>query len=301
MKKLRLYLRKYITMLLIDLGILLRPKSKGVMVIDESEWHYPFFNCDFIRTILSQTLSVLLKGYTPFIDLKNRKYGETNWDTFFMQPFGVDLRNSTSFNGGGYSPEELSYGYYFHTPYIKHHYNRWCKVFNKLVVLNADTEQYINDEYKKIIDSRSRILGVLCRGTDYIGHKGLPIQPKIEEVINDCKVWMNKYNYEKIYLATESEDIYNQFITAFPDKVITNKRDYYDKKMHDEELNLIGEVHFNRANDNYLKGLYYLSSLVILARCNALLAGNCGGTLFSLFYNNRKYERFKIYNLGYNE
>ena len=301
MKKLRLYLRKYITMLLIDLGILLRPKSKGVMVIDESEWHYPFFNCDFIRTILSQTLSVLLKGYTPFIDLKNRKYGETNWDTFFMQPFGVDLRNSTSFNGGGYSQEELSYGYYFHTPYIKHHYNRWCKVFNKLVVLNADTEQYINDEYKKIIDSRSRILGVLCRGTDYIGHKGLPIQPKIEEVINDCKVWMNKYNYEKIYLATESEDIYNQFITAFPDKVITNKRDYYDKKMHDEELNLIGEVHFNRANDNYLKGLYYLSSLVILARCNALLAGNCGGTLFSLFYNNRKYERFKIYNLGYNE
>ena len=39
MKKLRLYLRKYITMLLIDLGILLHPKSKGVMVIDESEWH----------------------------------------------------------------------------------------------------------------------------------------------------------------------------------------------------------------------------------------------------------------------
>ena len=100
MKKLRLYLRKYITMLLIDLGILLRPKSKGGMVIDGAEWHYPFFNCDFIRTILSQTLSVLLKGYTPFIDLKNRKYGETNWDTFFMQPFGVDLRNSTSFNGG---------------------------------------------------------------------------------------------------------------------------------------------------------------------------------------------------------
>lgn len=298
MKKLRLYLRRYITMLLIDLGILLRPKSKGVMVIDESEWHYPFFNCDFIRTILSQTLSILLKGYTPYIDLKNRKDGETNWDTFFVQPFGVDLRNSTFFYREGYSLKELSYGYYFHTPYIKHHYNRWCKVFNKLVVLNADTEQYINDEYNKIIDSRSRILGVLCRGTDYIGHKGLPIQPKIEEVINDCKVWMNKYNYEKIYLATESEDIYNQFISALPDKVIVNKRDYYDKKMQEASLKLIGEVHFERDNDYYIRGLQYLSSLVILSRCNALIAGNCGGTLFSLFYNNRKYERFKIYDLG---
>lgn len=285
-------------MLLIDLGILLRPKSKGVMVIDESEWHYPFFNCDFVRTILSQTLSILLKGYTPYIDLKNRKDGETNWDTFFVQPFGVDLRNSTFFNREGYSLKELSYGYYFHTPYIKHHYKRWCKVFNKLVVLNADTERYINDEYNKIIESRSRILGVLCRGTDYIGHKGLPIQPKIEDVINDCKVWMNKYNYEKIYLATESEDIYNQFISALPDKVIVNKRDYYDKKMQEASLKLIGEVHFERDNDNYIRGLQYLSSLVILSRCNALIAGNCGGTLFSLFYNNRKYERFKIYDLG---
>jgi hypothetical protein len=106
MKKLRLYLRKYITMLLIDLGILLRPKSKGVMVIDESEWHYPFFNCDFIRTILSQTLSVLLQGYTPYIELKNRKNGETNWDTFFMQPFGASVRNGFSKNGGGICQRE---------------------------------------------------------------------------------------------------------------------------------------------------------------------------------------------------
>lgn len=96
MKKLRLYLRKYITMLLIDLGLLLRPKSKGGMVIDEFEWHYPFFNCDFIRTILSQTLSVLLQGYTPYIELKDRKDGETNWDTFFKQPFGVSKRNRFS-------------------------------------------------------------------------------------------------------------------------------------------------------------------------------------------------------------
>jgi hypothetical protein len=83
--------------------------------------------------------------------------------------------------------------------------------------------------------------------------------------------------------------------------VIVNKRDYYDKKMQEASLKLIGEVHFERDNDNYIRGLQYLSSLVILSRCNALIAGNCGGTLFLLFYNNRKYERFKIYNLGYNE
>lgn len=298
MKKLRLYLRKYITMLLIDLGILLRPKSKGVMVIDESEWHYPFFNCDFIRTILSQTLSVLLQGYTPYIELKNRKNGETNWDTFFMQPFGASVRNGFSKNGGGYSLEKMPYGYYFHTPFIRHHYKRWCRIFKQMVVLNDKTKQYIDDEYKRIIDPSDKILGVLCRGTDYIGHKGLPVQPSIQNVMSDCKLWMEKYNYKYIYLATESEDIYNQFMIAFPDKVIINQRDYYDKIMTSEKLRLIGEVHFERENDNYIRGLQYLSSLVILSRCDALLAGNCGGTLFSLFYNNMKYEHVKIYNLG---
>ena len=68
--------------------------------------------------------------------------------------------------------------------------------------------------------------------------------------------------------------------------------------MQEGNVKRIGDVRFERDNDNYIRGLRYLSSLVILSRCDALLAGNCGGTLFSLFYNNRKYERFKIYDLG---
>lgn len=297
MKKTLLLLRKYVTIFLIDFGILLRPQRKGVMIIEESEWHYPFFNCDFLRTIMSQVLAVLRSGYTPYIKLNNRKEDETNWDTFFAQPFNTSL-NADECQKIGYLPSTFSYSYYFQTPFHKHHYKRWCKIFQKLVVLNERTKKYIDDEYARIIDPNMRILGVLCRGTDYIGYKGLPIQPKIEEVIKDCKVWMTTYNYEKIYLATESKEIYEQFITAFPEKIITNKRDYYDQKMRDEELKLIGEVHFNRANDNYLKGLHYLSSLVILSRCTAFIAGNCGGTLFSLLYNNRRFERFYIYNIG---
>lgn len=298
MNMLLLYIRKYITLFEIDFGLLLRPQRKGIMIIEESEWHYPFFNCDFVRTILSQSLAVLYRGYTPYIKLKNRQEGETNWDTFFRQPFGVDVRRGGAVCKCGYSPKKFAYGYYFHTPFIKHHYKRWCKIFKKLVVLNDDTKHYIDDEYKRIINPSSRIMGVLCRGTDYLDYKGLPIQPKVEDMISDCKVWMSEYHYEYIYLATESEEIYNQFVAAFPNQIIVNKRDYFDKKMSAECLRLIGEVHFDRENDNYIRGLQYLSSLVILSRCNALLAGNCGGTLFSLFYNNRKYERFKIYDLG---
>ena len=122
MKK-TLLLRKYVTIFLIDFGILLRPQRKGVMIIEESEWHYPFFNCDFLRTIMSQVLAVLRSGYTPYIKLNNRKEDETNWDTFFAQPFNTSL-NADECQKIGYLPSTCSYSYYFQTPFHKHHYKR---------------------------------------------------------------------------------------------------------------------------------------------------------------------------------
>lgn len=44
---------KYKIMLQTDFGLLLRPQRKGVALIETSEWHYPFFNCDMVRTLLS--------------------------------------------------------------------------------------------------------------------------------------------------------------------------------------------------------------------------------------------------------
>lgn len=291
---------KYRIMFKIDCGLLLRPQPNGLALIEDSEWHYPFFNCDMLRTVLSQALQVLYQGYTPYILLNNRQKGETNWDTFFRQPFDCKINNEW----GGvikiykYSNMKLDYGYYIGTPYSFHHYRRWCRIFHSLVKLNLPTQNYVDDEYQRLFNPKERVLGVLCRGTDYIGYKGLPVQPKVDTVINDVKDWMQKYGYHKIYLATECQSIFDQFYDAFPNLVITNQRTYYDAIMKDKQLPLIGDVSFDRANDNYLKGLQYLSSLVLLSRCKALLAGNCGGSLFALFYNNMKYEHVKIYRLG---
>lgn len=291
---------KYCIMLSIDCGLLLRPQSKGLALIEDSEWHYPFFNCDMLRTVLSQAIEVLYHGYTPYIALNNRQEGETNWDTFFRQPFDCQINNEW---GGvkriyNYSDMRLDYGYYISTPYSFHHYRRWCRIFHTLVKLNQPTQNYVDEEYQRLFNPKERVLGVLCRGTDYIGYKGLPIQPKVDTVIKDVQDWMQKYDYQRIYLATECQSIFDKFDKAFPDLVITNQRTYYDTIMCENKLPLIGDVSFNRANDNYLKGIQYLSSLVLLSRCNALLSGNCGGALFTLFYNNMKYEHIRIYKLG---
>ena len=109
---------------------------------------------------------------------------------------------------------------------------------------------------------------------------------------------MQKYGYERIYLATEDERIYDQFVAAFPGLILVNKRSYYDKAMAKQNVKAIGLVQFKRENDNYWKGLEYLSSIYIVSKCCALLAGFCGATQLALLLNNDHYERFKVYDLG---
>ena len=69
-------------------------------------------------------------------------------------------------------------------------------------------------------------------------------------------------------------------------------------RLDTEYISYIKDVHFERKNDNYLSGLEYLSSIILLSRCTALVGGNCGGTLGALFFNDEKYEFVHVFNLG---
>ena len=77
-----------------------------------------------------------------------------------------------------------------------------------------------------------------------------------------------------------------------------NKRTYYDRIMKEQSLVSIANVRFDRENDEHYKGLEYLSSLVILSRCQGLVAGNCGGTRMALFLNEGRYENCKVFDKG---
>ena len=105
-----------------------------------------------------------------------------------------------------------------------------------------------------------------------------------------------------IYLATEEEKIYKMFDNAFPEKVITNQRHYYDEfyELRDKygDKARISWVHSDRNNDNYYKSLEYMSSLFLLSKCNALIAGSCGGSQAALYLNGNSYEYWYLFDLG---
>lgn len=67
-----------------------------------------------------------------------------------------------------------------------------------------------------------------------------------------------------------------------------------------EGINLIGQIHFDRENDNYLKMIEYLSSMIILSKCDAIVAGNCGGSLFAVL-NSETVKNRCVFDKGYYE
>ena len=265
------------------------------MLIDKGLYEYGYFNACFLENMMSLMVYALSKGYTPYIDLKGRGEGWTNWTTFFEQPFPVNT------NSGLDCVCDIEQGYYhpqFDTPYRKLDLRLWCKVYDRLVKLNAETKTYVEEERRQLMEGR--VLGVICRGTDYIKLKpqGHPVQPTVEQVIERTRVLMEQYQMERIYLATEELAIYEKFEKAFPGLVIVNKRQYYDGIFNANNMSYIYEVQFNRENDIYLKGLEYLSSLQLLSKCDVLLGGNCGGACAALYMNNMKYEHVELFNLG---
>ncbi len=294
--------RKQIGVLFTYFSCLKRPPLGGkIMLIDKGLYEYGYFNACFLENMMSLMVYALSKGYTPYIDLKDRGEGWTNWSTFFEQPFSLPYSGVPDcicdIEQGRFHPQ-------FMTPYKKFDLRLWCKVYHRLVRLNENTARYVETEYKNLFVSDSgqekRVLGVICRGTDYVKLKpqGHPAQPSVELVIERAKVLLKQCRLDYIYLATEELAIYEQFEKAFPGLIIVNQRRYYDDIFKSHNMSYIYEVNFDRENDIYLKGLEYLSSLQLLSRCNALLGGNCGGACAALYMNNMKYEYVELFKLG---
>ena len=271
-------------------------------IINKGAWEYRIFNICFLNNMLGNIIYILSNNKVPVIDVKNKMSNENIWELFLEQPFISKAENiDKSDNITTCDIDESIFHPNFDSIYKKDELKIWCKIYKEFVIFNKNTKEYIDNEYNTLISKDKKVLGVLCRGTDYtsLKPKWHPIQPAVEDVIELAKEKMKELNLEYIYLATEEKRIEEKFKESFPGKIITNKRNYYDDKYYsNKDINIIAQVHFDRENDDYYKGLEYISSLTILSRCNALIAGNCGGTCAAIYMNNMMYEYTHVFDLG---
>lgn len=278
--------------------------AKGRRRISCGNYPYEIFNICFLHDMLSQILQTLYDGYIPYIDLKDRKSGWNNWDIYFEQPYSnlqevqnlpiqqTDCRITTL------------WGPMYDSPFNEYEYVLTRKLYHDWVIIKENAFNYIASEYKSLIHGR-KVLGVLCRGTDFTTWKpaGHPVQPPLSIVIDDVRKNMTNSNCDYIYIASESQKIVETFQKEFPGKILTNNRHYYDKEYYDlcavnKKKIWIADLFKDDYGQNYARGLEYLSSLVLLSSCNGLIAGNCGGSEAALYFNDNRYAFYKLYNLG---
>lgn len=250
----------------------------------------------YVITHTGNINKVIKQGKIPVIDMQTYKncYLEEEevqvknaWEFFFEQPANITLEDIQ-----GKEVEVLttvtrnrpndSMSFFLNEK--KRTY--WQDIFKKYVRLNQKTKEVIDKEEKRIFgkNREERILGVLCRGTDYVKLKPFrhPVQPTAEEVIKKAQDVMKKQKCNKIFLATEDGEILKKFQKVFGKKLLISEQ----KRFSNTENKYLSEIHFERKNDAYLKGLEYLTTIVLLSRCDCFIAGRCSGTIGAVLFSN---------------
>lgn len=253
------------------------------------------------------------KGYIPVVDYLTfqtqyhmpNEIGKVNvWEKFFEQPSNVGLKDiSKSKNiilSDQYSAPNKKYlmgNTDFYTDINRREYFR--KIFNKYIRFNAKTLFLLEERRREIIPNNKRVLGVLCRGTDYLlkRPKNHPIQPQPETVISIAKDALKKYKCDYIFLATEDADILSLFMESFPNELLcVDQKRVSHEEMQKEERVMSVNVKIN--NNRYEMGLNYLTATYILSKCDCFIGGRTGGTKGVLLMT-KGFEYEYIFNLGF--
>ncbi len=186
--------------------------------------------------------------------------------------------------------------------YRKKKFRKDCALVRKYISLQPEVSAYVEQEYADILRDKGHVLGVICRGSDYVASKPYNhhIQPSVAEVIQAAEDYLRSHkSCRYIYLATEMESAVNLFRRHFAPlgvEILVNRRTYFDA--FDFSCRFISDYRIDRENDEFLRGLEYLSSVILVSRCQALIAGLCGGSQMALLFNQNSYGYVKLFDLG---
>ena len=245
-----------------------------------------------------------LKNYNTQYTLKNDKKKENVWEKFFEQPAGyglneVEKSKNVIINRMSPAPSKkylMGQSEFYDNPERIAYFRN---IFKQYIHPNNKTLDYIRNKEKQLFKDKGRVLGILCRGTDYVvaKPKNHPVQPEISEIIKDAKIVMKEKRCDYVFVATEDQDILAALKTEFDNKLLyLNQRRYSSKDMCSDQL--LAQVKEKDSKRDPIKdALDYYAAIYLLTRCCCFIGGRTGGTKGVLLMNDG-FEYKKIYDLG---
>lgn len=278
---------------------------------------------------------IMQRGNIPIIDwqsepsalLEPEKVGKENaWDYYFLQPFGVSLRdidrNSCTVSTlSGPSRIFTSYALFLNKRTYCEHFEFMFAFFDRFVKFTPYVQSFMDKAYNDLINPDMRVLGVSYRlGFYYSKIPDHPVQPSISDIISKTHSSLKKWNCSHIYILADSSYVIDRFREEFPEKIITYERGLTDnRKIADEFINIHNtygsfwgylkhttdkelEEYVNARTPSgvrFQKHLDYLTDIYIFSRCTSAIFGVSGASALAYLLNNNRYENEYIYSLGY--
>ena len=259
-----------------------------------------------VMTNMGLVKYALDKGYVPVIDMQSdrntyldeEQVGKLNaWEFYFEQPCGYSLEDVNKSRNVILSSGLIGKSNFFpedRTIRNVEEYRMWRNLFQRYFHVKKEIVEEANILKREWFHGE-RVLGVLCRGTDYTNTrpKGHPIQPEISDVIDKVNEVLKKQRCTYVYLATEDDDIYVAFKRQYGEKLKALKT----RRYHNTGKENINDISAKSGESKYRLGRDYLMTILLLADCNCLVAGSAGGTLGALLMG-KEYEYQYVFDLG---
>ncbi|MCQ2081384.1 MAG: hypothetical protein MJZ11_06975 [Lachnospiraceae bacterium] len=237
----------------------------------------------------------------PYVDMLHYKTqyklkGKKNpWEAFFSQPPEFDekyLDLNPPKILSRYSPPEYEVNNLF-TQYDFGLYSEKKKVFDSLFRFSPD----ITDNLDRIaMDMNiSDCIGVYARGTDYnaLKPKNHHIQPSASQLIEKCDEYIKEHDL-KIFLVTEDNSIYSEFLNYYGDRIVK-----FDEDIHFDSYSEKVPLHEKiMSYDSIHVAQVYIKKILLLSKCKYLVGGKTSGSLWACIFNDEQYKDVYLFDNG---
>lgn len=259
-----------------------------------------------VKSVFCHIYYAVGKGYIPIVDMLNfksqlsdKESNANTWELYFEQPCSYtldDIRNSKNIIRSASLPYPKGVEIGFDTEIDENFYHKYHDSFLRYIRPCKSVKNYTRRKLDSIFNGNNKILGVLCRGTDYTENrpKGHPVQPSIKQALEKVNSLISNTDYEFIFLATEDKRYYESFKNSFGDKLIFSGEKLYEGMNGKKYLSEIPVANYSEKWNNIVD---YYTTILILSKCNGLVAGlTCGSICAYLMSENYNYKFF--WNLG---
>lgn len=260
-----------------------------------------------VITNLGQIAACLNNGYLPFIDTVNvdnifsalsKEYNTNAWELYFNQPFGIsynDFANGQELKITDGIPNFMP-TYSMDCLLNPNLISFWRTVMRNYMPVSSLMTSHVDSCLNQLpFNADAKILGVLCRGTDYTNLRPYnhPVQPPLNLVLTKTDELMRKHQCDYCYLATEDQEILKAFRDKLSDKLLITQDIYYQSDLK-KSINQTNQDHHI---DLHSKNIEYLTALILLSKCQYFIGGRTSGTVVALLLSDGFQDRF-IWNLG---